>query len=172
MSEELANGAAATEATGPVFTVEKVYAKDVSFEVPGAPAVFNEQTQPQLQMNLQQAVQRLNDSAYEVVLGINLTCTIGDKSIYVAEVKQAGVFGLAGFDAATLDGMLGVHCPTVLYPYARQLISDLIQAGGFPPFFLQPINFEALYAEGLRQRAAQQAADGASLAGTETAGNA
>ena len=172
MSEELANGAAAPEATGPVFTVEKVYAKDVSFEVPGAPAVFNEQTQPQLQMNLQQAVQRLNDSAYEVVLGINLTCTIGDKSIYVAEVKQAGVFGLAGFDAATLDGMLGVHCPTVLYPYARQLISDLIQAGGFPPFFLQPINFEALYAEGLRQRAAQQAADGASLAGAETAGNA
>jgi preprotein translocase subunit SecB len=172
MSEELANGAAAPEATGPVFTVEKVYAKDVSFEVPGAPAVFNEQTQPQLQMNLQQAVQRLNDSAYEVVLGINLTCTIGDKSIYVAEVKQAGVFGLAGFDAAALDGMLGVHCPTVLYPYARQLISDLIQAGGFPPFFLQPINFEALYAEGLRQLAAQQAADGASLAGAETAGNA
>jgi preprotein translocase subunit SecB len=171
MSEELANGAA-TEATGPVFTVEKVYAKDVSFEVPGAPAVFNEQTQPQLQMNLQQAVQRLNDSAYEVVLGINLTCTIGDKSIYVAEVKQAGVFGLAGFDAAALDGMLGVHCPTVLYPYARQLISDLIQAGGFPPFFLQPINFEALYAEGLRQRAAQQAAEGANLAGAETAGNA
>ena len=172
MSEELANGAAAPEATGPVFTVEKVYAKDVSCDVPGAPAVFNEQTQPQLQMNLQQAVQRLNDSAYEVVLGINLTCTIGDKSIYVAEVKQAGVFGLAGFDAAALDGMLGVHCPTVLYPYARQLISDLIQAGGFPPFFLQPINFEALYAEGLRQRAAQQAAEGASLAGAETAGNA
>jgi len=171
MSDEITNGAT-NEATGPVFTVEKIYAKDVSFEVPGAPAVFNEQTQPQLQMNLQQAVQRLNESAYEVVLGINLTCTVGDKSIYVAEVKQAGVFGLAGFDAAALDGMLGVHCPTVLYPYARQLISDLIQAGGFPPFFLQPINFEALYAEGLRQRAAQQANDGASLAGAETAGNA
>ena len=104
MSEELANGAA-TEATGPVFTVEKVYAKDVSFEVPGAPAVFNEQTQPQLQMKLQQAVQRLNDNAYVVVLGIKLTCTIGDKSIYVAEVKQAGVFGLAGFEQVYwLDG--------------------------------------------------------------------
>jgi len=171
MSDEIANGAA-PEATGPVFTVEKIYVKDVSFEVPGAPGVFNEQTQPQLQMNLQQAVQRLNENAYEVVLGINLTCAIGDKTVYVAEVKQAGVFGLAGFDAATLDGMLGVHCPTVLYPYARQLISDLIQAGGFPPFFLQPINFEALYAEGLRQRAAQQATDGADLAGAETAGNA
>ena len=168
MSEELANGAA-TEATGPVFTVEKVYVKDVSFEVPGAPAVFNEQAQPQLQMNLQQAVQRLNDSAYEVVLGINLTCTIGDKSIYVAEVKQAGVFGLAGFDQATLDAMLGTHCPNILFPYARQLVSDLIQAGGFPPFLLQPINFDALYAEGLRQRAAQ--AQGG-LEGAETAGNA
>ncbi|GAB3373638.1 protein-export chaperone SecB [Lysobacter sp. P5_B9] len=171
MSEEIANGTA-TEATGPVFTVEKIYAKDVSFEVPGAPAVYNEQTQPQLQMNLQQAVQRLNENAYEVILGINLTCAVGDKTIYVAEVKQAGVFGLSGFDAATLDGMLGVHCPTVLYPYARQLISDLIQSGGFPPFFLQPINFEALYAEGLRQRAAQQATDGSNLAGAETAGNA
>jgi len=171
MSEEIANGTA-TEATGPVFTVEKIYAKDVSFEVPGAPAVYNEQTQPQLQMNLQQAVQRLNENAYEVILGINLTCTINDKTVYVAEVKQAGVFGLSGFDAATLDGMLGVHCPTVLYPYARQLISDLIQSGGFPPFFLQPINFEALYAEGLRQRAAQQATDGSNLAGAETAGNA
>ena len=173
MSEEAANGAATpAEAAGPVFTVEKIYVKDVSFEVPGAPAVFNEQAQPQLQMNLQQAVQRLNENAYEVVLGINLTCAIGEKTVYVAEVKQAGVFGLSGLDAATLDGMLGVHCPTVLYPYARQLVSDLIQAGGFPPFFLQPINFEALYAEGLRQRAAQQASNGASLAGTETAGNA
>ena len=171
MSDETTNGAAPAEATGPVFTVEKIYAKDVSFEVAGAPAVFNEAAQPQLQMNLQQGVQRLNDSgAFEVILGITLTCAVGDKTLYVAEVKQAGVFGLVGFDAATLDGMLGVHCPNVLYPYARQLISELIQAGGFPPFFLQPINFEALYAEGLRQRAAQQA--GANLADSETVGNA
>ena len=89
----------------------------------------------------------------------------------MAEVKQAGVFGLAGFDAQTLDGMLGTHCPNVLYPYARQLISDLIQSGGFPPFFLQPINFDALYAEGLRQRAAQQGGE-SGLADAETAGNA
>ncbi|MBF6023104.1 protein-export chaperone SecB [Lysobacter niastensis] len=168
MSEENVNGAAATpEATGPAFTVEKIYVKDVSFEVPGAPAVFNEQMQPQLQMNLNQSVQRLNDNAYEVVLGITLTCNAGDKSMYLVEVKQAGVFGLAGFDAQTLDVMLGTHCPNVLYPYARQLVSDLIQAGGFPPFFLQPINFDALYAEGLRQRSQQ-----GQLADAETAGNA
>ena len=170
MSEENVNGAAeSAEATGPAFTVEKIYVKDVSFEVPGAPAVFNEQAQPQLQMNLNQSVQRLNDSGFEVVLGITLTCTANDKTLYVAEVKQAGVFGLAGFDAQTLDAMLGTHCPNVLYPYTRQLISDLIQAGGFPPFYLQPINFDALYAEGLRQRAAQQQAG---LADAETAGNA
>ena len=170
MSEENVNGApAAPEATGPAFTVEKIYVKDVSFEVPGAPAVFNEQVQPQLQMNLNQSVQRLNDNAYEVVLGITLTCNAGDKPMYLVEVKQAGVFGLAGFDAQTLDVMLGTHCPNVLYPYARQLVSDLIQSGGFPPFFLQPINFDALYAEGLRQRAGQ-GQDG--LADAETAGNA
>ncbi|RPE80234.1 protein-export chaperone SecB [Vulcaniibacterium tengchongense] len=172
MSEETANGAAApAETAGPAFTVEKIYVKDVSFEVPGAPAVFNEQAQPQLQMNLNQSVQRLNENVFEVVLGITLTCSIGDKSVYLAEVKQAGVFGLAGFDVQTLDAMLGTHCPNILYPYARQLISDLISAGGFPPFFLQPINFEALYAEGLRQRAAQQQNQGG-LADAETAGNA
>lgn len=177
MTEQAPNGGAAPaqQPTGPQFSVEKIYVKDVSFESPKAPHVFNEQGPPQINMNLNQRVTRLGENAFEVVLGVTLTCTAGEgegNTVYMVEVQQAGVFGLAGFDAATLDGMLGVHCPTVLYPYARQLISDLIQAGGFPPFFLQPINFEALYAEGLRQRAAQQAADGASLAGTETAGNA
>jgi len=169
MSEENVNGnAASAETNGPAFTVEKIYVKDVSFEVPGGPAIFNEQAQPQLQMNLNQSVQRLNENAFEVVLGITLTCSANEKTLYVAEVKQAGVFGLVGFDAQTLDAMLGTHCPNVLYPYTRQLISDLIQAGGFPPFYLQPINFDALYAEGLRQRAQQQSG----LADAETAGNA
>jgi len=171
MSDETLNGGSApAETTGPSFSVEKIYIKDLSFEVPGAPAVFNEPNQPQLQMNLNQRVQRLADNAYEVILGITLTCTVAEKTAYLAEVQQAGVFGLTGFDDATLDGMLGIHCPNVLYPYARQTISDLIQAGGFPPFLLQPINFEALYAEGLRQRAAQQAGGG--LADAETVGNA
>ncbi|MEP6633613.1 MAG: protein-export chaperone SecB [Luteimonas sp.] len=173
MSDQPLNGAS-TEPAGPQFSVEKIYVKDVSFEAPKTPQVFNEQAQPQLQMNLNQRVQRLNDNAFEVVLGITLTCTVDeDKSIYVVEVQQAGVFGLAGFDEATLDAMLGTQCPNVLYPYARQTIGDLIQAGGFPPFLLQPINFEALYAEGLRQRASQQGGvDTSGLADTETAGNA
>ncbi|MEH6422290.1 protein-export chaperone SecB [Pseudomonas sp. CGJS7] len=169
MSEENVNGAEAPAeaATGPAFTVEKIYVKDVSFEVPNAPAVFAEAAQPQLQLNLAQNVQRVGENAFEVVLGVTLTCTANDKPMYLAEVKQAGVFGLIGFDGQTLDAMLGTHCPNVLYPYARQLISDLIQAGGFPPFFLQPINFDALYAEGLRQRG-----QGESLADAETVGNA
>ncbi|MGO1071033.1 protein-export chaperone SecB [Lysobacter sp. CA199] len=169
MSEENLNGATAPAdaATGPAFTVEKIYVKDVSFEVPNAPAVFAEAAQPQLQLNLSQNVQRVGENAFEVVLGVTLTCTANDKPMYLAEVKQAGVFGLIGFDAQTLDAMLGTHCPNVLYPYARQLVSDLIQAGGFPPFFLQPINFDALYAEGLRQRG-----QGESLADAETVGNA
>ena len=122
-------------------------------------------------MNLNQRVTQLNDNAFEVVLGVTLTCKAGEKTAYLAEVQQAGIFGLAGFDPAGLDAMLGAQCPAILYPYARAAISDLVGNGGFPPFQLQPINFDALYAEGLRQRAMQQDGD-ALQAGTETAGNA
>jgi preprotein translocase subunit SecB len=145
------NGAPA----GAQFTVEKIYVKDVSFEAPNAPQVFNEQGQPQLNMNLNQKVGRLDGDLFEVVLGVTLTCTLNDRTVYLAEVAQAGIFGLAGFDDRTLDMMLGTYCPNVLFPYVRQAISDLITAGGFPPFYMQPINFEALYAEGLRRRAEQ-----------------
>ncbi|MFS8063126.1 MAG: protein-export chaperone SecB [Luteimonas sp.] len=174
MSEQALNGANApadmpNDSTGPQFTIEKIYVKDVSFEAPGTPQVFNEAGQPQLSMNLNQRVQKLNDNAFEVVIGVTLTCKLADdRTAYLAEVQQAGVFGLAGFDDATLDAMLGTHCPNMLYPYARQTVSDLIQAGGFPPFLLQPINFEALYAEGLRQRAQ----GGTGLAEAEPVGNA
>ena len=105
--QDTSNGAATPAATqGATFTVEKVYLKDVSFEAPGAPQVFNEQGQPNLQMNLSQKVQRLSDNAFEVILGVTLTCTIGEKTAYLAEVQQAGVFGLGGFDERTLDAML------------------------------------------------------------------
>jgi preprotein translocase subunit SecB len=170
MSDETTNVAVApAEAAGPAFTVEKIYVKDVSFEVPGAPAIFTENVQPELQLNLNQRVQRLGENAFEVVLGVTLTCKAGDKTAYVAEVQQAGIFGLMGLEAQAVDVLLGTQCPNILFPYVRQLVSDLVQAGGFPPFFLQPINFEALYAESLRQRAAQ---GDAGLANSEPAGNA
>ena len=169
-----ANGAAGdAQPVGQAFSLDKLYVKDVSFEVPGAPQVFATELggQPQLQMNLAQSVQRLGETAFEVQLGITVTCTAEDKTLYLAEVKQAGVFTLAGFDPQTLDAVLGTLCPASLYPYARQTIGDLVQAGGFPPFLMQPLNFEGLYAENLRQRAAQQAG-GTLGSGTETAGNA
>ena len=156
MTDQTAPQAAGADAAPQAqFTVEKIYIKDVSFEAPNAPAIFSEQGQPQLNMNLNQKVARLNDQVFEVVLGVTLTCTLADKTVYLAEVEQAGIFGLAGFDDRTLDMMLGTYCPNVLFPYVRQSISDLITNGGFPPFYMQPINFEALYAEGLRRRADQ-----------------
>ncbi len=148
------NGAAGADQAQ--FTIQKIYVKDLSFEVPGAPAIFNEPGQPQLELNLNQKVARAAEGVFEVVLGVTLTCKTGDKTVYLAEIEQAGLFGLAGFDDRTLDMMLGTYCPNVLFPYARQAIGDLIAQGGFPPFYLQPINFEALYAEGLRRRAEQQ----------------
>jgi preprotein translocase subunit SecB len=164
----MSDSSAATEQAGQAqFTVQKIYVKDLSFEAPNTPAVFNDTGTPQLNMNLNQKVARLEDDVFEVVLGITLTCAIGEKTVYLAEIEQAGVFGLAGFDERNLDMMLGTYCPNVLFPYARQAISDLITSGGFPPFYLQPINFEALYAEGLRRRAeqfAQQSSSGAIMA--------
>ena len=164
MSDETPTAATPANAT---FQVEKIYVKDVSFEAPGAPQIFNEAGQPELQMNLNQKVQRLSDTAFEVILGVTLTCNMAGKTAYLAEVQQAGVFTLAGFEDAGIDAMLGTQCPNLLYPYAAATVANLIQAGGFPPFFMQPINFDGLYAENLRQRAAQQ-----QLGGTETVGNA
>ena len=108
MSDETTNGAVAPvdAATGPSFTVEKIYVKDVSFESPNAPAVFNEAVQPELQLNLNQRVQRLGENAFEVVLAVTLTCKAGDKTADLAEVQQAGVFGLIGLEPQAIDVLL------------------------------------------------------------------
>lgn len=154
MADEQANGAAgAPQAAQAQFTMQKMYLKDASFEAPNSPAIFGEQVQPSLQLNLEQGVTVLSEGVYEVVLALTLTCTVGDKTAYLVEVKQAGIFSMVGFDARSLDMMLGIYCPNALFPYGRQTISDLIQSGGFPPFLLQPINFEAMYAEQLKRRA-------------------
>ncbi len=139
--------------TGAQLSLQKVYIKDASFEVPGAPQIFQEQGQPQVQLNLQQQVGVLGENVYEVVLTVTVTCKVEEKTAYLAEVQQAGVFGVSGFDAQSRDTVLATYCPNVLFPYARQVVSDLIQNGGFPPFLLQPINFEALYAENARRQA-------------------
>lgn len=143
------NGAAPAGAT---LNIQKLYIKDASFEVPNAPAIFQESAQPQIQLNLAQKVSNFAEGLYEVVLTVTVTCKVGEKTAYIAEAQQAGVFGLNGFQANELEAVLATYCPHTLYPYARQVISDLIQAGGFPPFLLQPLNFEQVYAESVAQR--------------------
>jgi preprotein translocase subunit SecB len=150
-SNGAANGAQQAQAQ---LSLQKVYVKDVSFEAPGAPQIFQVQAnQPNVELNLSQRVTQLGESAFEVVLSVTATCKIEDKTAYLAEVHQAGIFGLSGFDPAGRDAVLQTYCPNVLFPYARQIVSDLVQNGGFPPFFLQPINFDALYADQQRRRA-------------------
>jgi len=147
-----ANGAS----TAAQLTVQKIYVKDTSFEVPGAPMIFQEQGQPQVQLNLAQKVNNFSEGNYEIVLTVTVTCKIGEKTAYLAEVQQAGVFGLAGFEQANLEAVLATYCPHTLYPYARQAIAGLILQGGFPPFVLQPINFEQLYSDQVRRRNQEQ----------------
>jgi len=157
-SNGAANGQALPQAQ---LNLQRIYVKDVSFEAPGAPHIFQEQGQPNVELNLSQRTNVLGTDVYEVVLSVTATCKIGEKTAYLAEVEQAGIFGIAGFDDANRDAVLGTYCPNVLFPYVRQIISDLVQNGGFPPFFLQPINFDALYAEQQRRRAEGGAAQAA-----------
>ncbi len=154
MADETTNGAAAPQ--GPQFNLQRIYVKDASFEAPNAPQIFQEQGQPALQLNLSQKLQTLAEGVFEVVLTISLTCTVNEKNAYLAEVQQAGIVTLNGFDAANTDGLLNTYVPNTLFPYARQAISDMVQAGGFPPYLIQPINFDQIYAETLRRRAQQQ----------------
>lgn len=158
-----ANGQAAPAGEQPrqaQLNMQKIYVKDASFEVPNAPQVFQEQGQPQVQLNLGQKNAKLADDVHEVVLTLTLTCTINESTAYLAEVHQAGIFSLQGFEPEGLEVVLHTYCPNTLFPFARQVISDLVQNGGFPPFLLQPINFESLYAEQKRRQAAAAEAAG------------
>jgi preprotein translocase subunit SecB len=158
-----ANGQALPQTGQAQLNLQRIYVKDVSFEAPGSPQIFQQQGQPNVELNLSQRVAPLGNDAFEVVLSVTATCKVEDKTAYLVEVQQAGIFGLTGFDAQAREGVLATYCPNVLFPYVRQIISDLVQNGGFPPFFLQPINFDALYAEQMRRRA-EAPAEGAAPA--------
>jgi preprotein translocase subunit SecB len=147
------NGQANPQQGQAQLSLQRIYIKDVSFEAPGAPQIFQQAGQPNVELNLSQRVAQLGNDSYEVVLSVTATCKLEEKTAYLAEVHQAGIFGLAGFDDQGRDAVLATYCPNVLFPYVRQAVSDLVQNGGFPPFFLQPINFDALYADQLRRRA-------------------
>lgn len=141
-----------SNAAQPQFAIQRIYLKDLSFETPNSPAVFATQWQPEVNVELNSGGSRLADEVFEVVLTLTVTCKAGDKTAYLVEVQQAGIFTIAGFDENTLSGMLGSYCPNILFPYARETISSLVSKGSFPQLLLAPINFDALYAQHLSRQ--------------------
>jgi len=138
----------------PTFGIEKIYVKDLSLEVPGGPQAFMQSEPPQLEVQLTQQSQRINELLFEVTLVVTVTAKTGDKTLFLVEASQAGVFQIRNVPESDLGPVLGVVCPNVLFPYAREAVSDLVSRAGFPPVLLAPVNFEAIY----QQRAAEAAA--------------
>lgn len=139
------------------FVIQKIYIKDLSFEAPNSPGVFTNQWQPEVELDLNTAGQGVGEKIYEVVLTITVTCKNGDQNAYVAEVQQAGLFNIDGFERERLSELLGSFCPSILFPYAREAVSDVVTRGGFPQMLLAPVNFDALYAQHLEQQKQQGA---------------
>lgn len=133
------------------FAIQKIYLKDVSFESPSAPAVFTDDWNPETNMDLNTSGKAIDDNVYEVELSITVTAKNKDKTGFLVEIKQCGIFSISGMDEANLNGMLGSFCPNILFPYAREAISDLVTKGGFPQLLLAPVNFDAIYAQHLQQ---------------------
>jgi len=144
------------EAASAQFQIQKLYVKDVSFELPNAPQIFQEEGQADVKMNLSQRVDTLAENVHEVVLTVTVTATVGEKTAYLAEVAQAGIFLVAGFNEQASHAVMNTLCPNTLFPYARQLISSLVADGGFPPLTLQPVNFDQLYAQRMQQMVKEQ----------------
>ncbi len=151
MSEATA-GSNPQQQSQPTFQIEKVYVKDVSLEIPHAPQVFTEQVQPQLEVQINTAAGKFSEPYYEVTVTATVTAKSGEKTVFLAEAVQAGIFQLRNVPEEELGPLLGIGCPTILFPYLRETISDLIQRGGFPPVLLAPMSFEALYVQRLQQQ--------------------
>jgi preprotein translocase subunit SecB len=149
------NGAA--DPNTPQFAPQAVYIKDVSFEAPNGPRVQpNTQTNPTINLNLSTTVNELGPELREVVLTVHLQALVADKPLWLVELQQAGAFAMRNFPQEQLPRLLGIFCPDYLLPYARQTVSDLLLKGGFPPFLLPPVNFDALYNQAVQQQLQQQ----------------
>jgi preprotein translocase subunit SecB len=142
------------------FAIQRIYTKDVSFESPNSPDIFRGEWKPNNELNLNTKVNRLADTSYEVVLSVTVTTSVGDKTAFIAEVQQGGIFTLSGFSEQELGPMLGAYCPNLLFPYAREVVSDLVTKGSFPQLVLQHVSFDALFAQHQQQAAAQSAGAG------------
>ena len=127
------------------FQIDKIYVKDMSLEIPHAPKIFLEQVQPQLEVQINTGADNFAEGYYEVTVTATVTARVGERTLFLAEAQQAGIFQLRGVRPEDLGPLLGIACPSQIYPYLRETISDMINRGGFPPVILAPINFEALY---------------------------
>lgn len=154
MSDTNPTNAGATATMQPSFAIHKIYLKDISFEAPNSPASFQPNWQPQHHLDLNTRARGLGEHQFEIVLSLTVTVKNNEETAYLVEVQQAGIFQLEGFTEADMGGMLGSFCPNILFPYAREAISDIVTRGGFPQMLLAPVNFDALYAHHLQQQQA------------------
>jgi preprotein translocase subunit SecB len=140
------------QAAQPVFTIEKIYVKDLSVEVPNAPQVFLERDTPRVDIQLSTEAKPIDDGHYNVVVSVTTTATLNDKTVFLVEAHQAGIFQVRNIPADSIEPVLSVTCPNILFPYVRETVSEAISRAGFPPFLLAPVNFEALYQQRLQQQ--------------------
>ena len=145
----------------PQFQLQRIYLKDLSYEAPKTPLIFKEQWKPDVNLDINNSANLLEDDIWEVVLKVTVTVKNGDTTAFIVEVAQAGLFLLQGVEGIQKEAILKGVCANILFPYARETVSDIVARGTFPQFLLQPINFEAAFAENLRQQQvkAQEAAE-------------
>ncbi len=141
----------------PVFSIEKIYVKDLSLEIPHAPQVYLERAQPDIDMQLATGAQQLEDGIFEASITVTVTAKLEDKTMFLVEATQAGIFQIRNLAPEDIDPILGVACPNILFPYARETVSDVVNRAGFPPVILSPINFDALYAQNAAQAESNEA---------------
>ncbi len=140
-----------------LISIQKIHVKDVSFEAPNSPQIFSENWEPQVEVNLSSNTHSMQDSLFEVALTVTVTVKLAETTAYLVEVCQAGIFSISGLSDDEMGSTLGSFCPNLLFPYAREVISDLVIKGGFPPMHLAPVNFDSLYAQHVEQMKIQQA---------------
>ncbi len=138
------------------FDLQRIYIKDVSFETPNTPEIFTMDWKPENQLSLNSEVNNISGDTFEVVLTVTVTSKLEEKTAFLVEVKQAGIFTLGNFPNNEMGPMLGAYCPNILFPYAREAISDLVTKGGFPTLLLAPVNFDHLFAQHMQQQQAQK----------------
>jgi preprotein translocase subunit SecB len=152
---------AAQANTQPVFNIEKLYVKDLSLEVPNAPAIFLERENPQIDLQLHTSAEKVEEGVYGVTVTVTVTAKLPtkDKVLFLIEAKQAGIFQIRNIPEEEMETVLAVVCPNILYPYLREVVSDVAIRAGFAPVLLNPINFEAIYLQQKQQQAQAQPAE-------------